>query len=62
MEATASSNPISEVTYYHFRHVLLVIEIHSSKMVKREETTQGCEDQEVAIIGAFLEAACHRHD
>lgn len=32
------------------------------KMVKQEETTQGCEDQEVAIMGALLETAYHRHD
>lgn len=50
-EATVSNKPISEVPYYHFCPVLLVLEIDSGKVVKWEETMQNFENQERATLG-----------
>lgn len=53
------NNPISQMTYYHFCCILSVIENNPSTIW--EETTQGCQYQEVRIIGSYLKAGYLKH-
>ena len=50
-------NPILEVTYCYFCHILLIIQIYTGSRLKK--TTQGYEYQEMGITRTILEAGYH---
>ena len=50
-------NLISEVTFHHFCHILLVTQTNPDTVW---EGLQGCEYQEVRIIWVILEVGCDR--